>query len=276
MSESKTPGMAARTYRYRTSIKYAAAGRQTLSPGQRLDGRLLRVLAWSVRVVLCYGSRETTNRDRESALLSVAAIVQAGKTYVLYRRAMLRLLAWPKPAFDQLAIALPCLMAFRAKEVGTWRAEYIDFQEGDAQVLDAKKKRLFVVPLNTQVARDAEKVLEGRGDGYVLRSRSHVWKDKGTPLTPTAIWFIWHKWIQLAGLDHVEDLSPLTGRRFFAAEWYYSQGLSLVTLQRIMRHTHFETTVHYVHTLVFHEDVKHDYDRFQLRLMQDTAPELRT
>ena len=187
---------------------------------------------------------------------------------------MLELLRCPKPAFDQLAIELPCLMGFRAEEVGTWRAEYIDFQHGDTRVLDAKKHQVYTVPLNTQAARHAEEVLDARSNGCVLRRRRHTSLDPEKPLTRVAVWFIWAKWTARAGLPNALEISPIVGRRFFAAEWYYGQGLSLVTLQRILRHVHFETTVRYVQGLVFHEDVKRDYDRFQLRLMQETAPQI--
>jgi len=201
--------------------------------------------------------------------VQVQGYLDPKRTFTLYRRRMLELLRWPKPAFDQLAIELPCLMGFRAKEVTTWRAEYIDFQNGDTQVLDAKKHRIYSVPLNAEVARHAEEVLNGREEGYVLQSRSNAWLRKETPLTPVAIWYIWHKWTQIAGFPINQRISPVVGRRFFAAEWYYSQGLSLVTLSRILRHSDPVVTMRYVQSLVFHEDVKRDYDRFQLGLMQE-------
>ena len=229
------------------------------------------LLAWSVRWVLSFPAGKTTKRRETSYILSVKTLVTQRKNFVLYRRQMLALLRFPKPVFDQLAIELPCLMGFRSSEVASWRAEYIDFAMGDTLVLDAKKKLLFTVPLNMYVARHAEELLNGRPGGLVLRSRSNAQQDPDRPLRTESIWHIWHKWTRLAGLPNAGDISPITGRRFFAAEWYYSQRLSLVTLQRILRHSHFETTMRYVHGLVFYEDVKRDYDRFQLGLMQEVA-----
>jgi len=130
---------------------------------------------------------------------------------------------------------------------------------------------LFTVPLNTQVAKHAEEVLGPRSNGLVLQSRSNRQQDPEKPLSTVAVWYIWQKWAGVKSKLLGSNISPVVGRRFFAAEWYYSQGLSLVTLQRILRHTHFETTVRYVQSLVFHEDVKRDYDRFQLGLMQEVA-----
>jgi len=229
------------------------------------------VLAWSVRWVLNVRLRGKDKSVRVNERCDVAMATSEGKTFVLYRRQMIGLLRFPKPVFDQLAIELPCLMGFRASEVATWKAKYIDFAMGDTLVLDAKKKALFTVPLNTQVARHAEEVLKGRAEGYVLRRRTRWKQFVNKPLSTTAIWYIWQKWTRLAGLPNARDISPVVGRRFFAAEWYYGQNLSLVTLQKILRHSHFETTMRYVAGLVFYEDVRRDYDEFQMKLMQEVA-----
>lgn len=219
-----------------------------------------------------YGAQKQAKSLRLERNIDVAVMAADGKTFVLYRRQMIRLLRYPKPPFDQLALELPMLMGFRAAEVTTWRAEYIDYALGDTLVLDAKKKALFSVPLATTVARHAEEVLNGRSKGLVLRSRSYAQQDPTRPLTTTTIWNIWRKWTRKAGLPDALHISPVVGRRFFAAEWYHSQELSLVTLQKILRHARPMTTLHYVQSLVFYKDVKRDYDWFQLGLMQEIAP----
>lgn len=179
------------------------------------------------------------------------------------------MLAWPKPTFEQLVIELPCLMGFRASEVCTWRAEYIDFKHGNTLVLDAKKKRLFIVPLNVQVAAHAEQLLNGRGEGYVLRNRSRAWRGRVEPLNPASIWRIWKKWaFKLNLYPTPEDYSPVVGRRWFAAYWYHYLKLSLITLQMIMRHTDWKTTLEYVEHLVFYEDLVKDYKQFQFSFIQ--------
>ena len=166
-------------------------------------------------------------------------------------------------------------MGFRSKEVTTWRAEYMDFQTMDTLVLDAKKKELFTVPLNTIVARHAEEVLNSRAEGLVLRSRSNAQQDPEKPLRTESIWHIWRKWTRKARLPSAGEISPLTGRRFFAAEWYHWQKRSLINLSRILRHSHPRVTLEYVEKLVFYEDLKRDYDGFQMRLMQEKAPSTR-
>jgi len=269
VSESEPSSDAAPTYGFGNNLKFRDAPERILSPTKHTRQRERRLSAWTVRWVLSVRPDPEHKRLRvESSLLARATTAQC-KSFVLYRRQMLELLRYPKPVFDQLAIELPCLMGFRPEEVGTWRAEYIDFQNGDTMVLDARKHRLFMVPLSSQAARHAEELLNGRSNGYVLKNRSNAWKGRDQPIRPTAVWYIWRTWTLAAGLRNAEEISPVVGRRFFAAEWYYDQGLSLVTLQRILRHTHFETTIRYVHGLVFHEDVKRDYDKFQLGLMQE-------
>jgi len=274
MSESDHSRTAKDIYDLTEKLKFTEERDRILSLKRKEHLRDLRVSAWSVRWVLSVRHDARFKRVRVEASVLASSTPSKEKTFVLYRRLMLRLLRWPKPAFDQLAIELPCLMGFRAKEVCTWRAEYIDWVNGETLVLDAKKHRIYSVPLNNQVARHAEEVLNGRGEGYVLQSRSTAWTRKDKPLSTTAIWYIWDKWTKAAGIGTLVSLSPVVGRRFFAAEWFYGQGLSLVTLQRILRHTESETTLRYVRSLVFFEDVKRDYDRFQLRLMQDTAKEV--
>lgn len=188
------------------------------------------------------------------------------KSFLIYRQQMLRLLAYPKPAFAQLVIGLPMLMGFRSQEITSWRAEWLDLQYMNTFVLDCKRKELFTVPLNLYMAQCAEEVLNGRDKGLVLGSRSN--RNRSKQISPTAIWYIWKKWVRLARLPNAKDIHPLTGRQYFACEWVYGQELPIVTLQMIMRHTHYETTASYVKKLLFFEDLKRDFNRFQTNLMK--------
>lgn len=268
MSESKPADDVRDTYDFAEKLKSAEEARPQDPGGAPAYAHVLRSAAWAVRVVMFYGDADTSKRDRDSHILSVTTTVYVGKTFVLYRRQMLRLIGWPKPCFDQLAICLPCLMGFRAKEVCTWRAEYVDYVADDALVLDAKKHRLFTVPMPAAVERLAERHLDLRSEGYVLQSRSTAWRHPERPISTTALWYIWRKWTREAQLPNADEISPVVGRRFFAAEWVYGQGLSVVTLSRILRHTDPVVTMRYVQGLVFYEDVKRDADRFQLGLIE--------
>jgi len=191
--------------------------------------------------------------------------------YVIYRDQMLKLLAARKSPHDQLCIALPCLMGFRSEEVTTWKAEHIDFDNGDTFVMDAKKHRLFKVPLNIQVAACAEKVLEGRTEGYVVENESTAWRNRAEPLSVTAIWYLWKRNIEPLNLANASEISPIVGRRFFAAEWFYNQHLSLVTLSMLMRHADVKVTLEYVRKLIFYHDLKKDYLKFQFGIEQPVS-----
>ena len=175
--------------------------------------------------------REEIQVDRahsiDSQLEGKRATQQLGQTYIIYKTKLLALMRKPMSAYEKLAILLPCKMGFRATEVGTWRAEYIDYTNESCLVLDAKKHQLFSVLLSRECGKLAEQVLNGRTEGPVLYGRSRSKKYEGLPISGMAVWHIWQK--------HT-DLSPLDGRRGFAALWYYTQRKSIPTLQRQMRH----------------------------------------
>lgn len=193
---------------------------------------------------------------------------QGQRCFVVYREQMLKLLRYPKPTHAQLIIELPALMGLRASEVALLRAEYLDYKHGETLIFDSKKKKLFTIPLNIQVAAHAEQILNGKTEGYILQNRSSAWRGRNKPLSATAIWQTWKKWAYQAGLTNWREFSPLHGRRWFACYWYHYLGLSLMTLSMIMRHSDVSMTLHYVMKLIFLEDLKEDYRRFQLDFTQ--------
>jgi len=263
LGESEAASGSKRISDFTANLKLSNKGQRIVSLDATEYNERLRVLAWRVRWVLSVrieGNRKSV-RARASVLATFTASL--GKTSIVCRRQIVQLLQWPKSDFEHLAIKLPCLMAFRPEEVCTWRAEYIDWENGETQVLDAKKHKLFTVPLNGQIARHARLVLAGRTDGYVLQGRTRHSPAEDKPLTPTAIWFIWHKQVQLAVGAVPAPISPVVGRRFFAYEFYHRQPENLVELQVIMRHSDPGITLIYVRGLVCWDNVKDAYDRFQ-------------
>lgn len=231
------------------------------------------VVAWEIRWVLythTTNPKATINRTKDT--LTASSEREGGRSFVLYRHELLRLLAAPKSPHDALIVESPCLMGFRTKEVATWRAEYIDFQHGDTQVLDAKKHRLFTVPLNGLVAKHAEQILAGRTEGCVIPNLSRAHKGRTEPLSTEAVWYVWRKWARKLDLyPSPEAYSPIVGRRFFAAEWYYTCKLNVVPLSRIMRHGNPEETLRYVANILFYEDLKRDYAEFEFKSMEELA-----
>lgn len=162
MTETSEPRGSHSTYDFGINLKCTPGRSRILSPMSPSLQREYPAIAWTVRWVLSVRRRAKDKSARVESRCEVTVDMSTGKTFVLYRRQMLKLLRTPKPTFDQLAIELPCLMGFRAGEVGTWRAEYIDYALEDTLVLDAKKHRLYQVPLNTIVARHTETILNGR------------------------------------------------------------------------------------------------------------------
>lgn len=245
---------------------------QTLSPRTKDYQRKLNILAWSVRAILEYDPNKHS-KTLVKLTFSFALPKRFPKTqrsFLIYRREIYRLLNAEKNARDQLMFELPCLMGFRSGEIGRWRIEHIDFQNGETLVFDSKKKTLLPMPLNVHVANLAMKVAGSRREGYVLKNRSRAHRGWTKPITQNAVWLVWQKYAHALDLfPKPSDYSPIVGRRFFAAEWFYTQKLSVVTLSRIMRHSHPMQTLDYVAHIMFAEDVKRDYDRFQFRVMQD-------
>lgn len=236
--------------------------------------------AWSVQALLSSksftvfknGKRIGSIRGRMQSQLKHG---EGGRSFVIYRMEILRLLNYPKPAHDALIIELPCLMGFRSKEVATWRVEYIHFDSGDCEVLDAKKHRLFTVPLHPLVNRHAEECLDGRDEGYVIQNESTAWRGRDSPLTTTALWYVTRKWAKFLNLyPSSEDYSPIVFRRFFAYQFYHEHPEDLVELQYIMRHSDPETTLRYVKSLVDYGDVKLAYGRFQEALGRELSQEM--
>jgi len=188
-------------------------------------------------------------------------------SYMLYRNLMLKLLAKPKPAFEQLCFELPCLMGFRAHEVCTWRAEWINFNEGECYVLDSKKHELILVALSYHVAIHTEQELHGRKEGLVLQNRSNAWKNKciDKPLSIQALWHVWDKHVKPLDLPKSIEISPIVGRRYYIAESIRGhdrseQVVSIVSKQ--VRHANSQQTRDYNDRLYFIEDVKKQQREF--------------
>jgi integrase len=81
------------------------------------------------------------------------------------------------------------------------------------------------------------------------------------PLTKQTVWTIIHNIGKVAGID---GLTPRHFRQWFAAEWYYNASESerdLPELQRFLRHEKPGTTLDYVNSMVFQENMDAAYRR---------------
>jgi len=185
---------------------------------------------------------------------------------VIYRRHFEKLLAFPKPLRDQLLIELPTLEALRSGEMSSLRVEYVDFEHGDLTVLDSKKKKLLMVPLDPVVAVHLAEYIqvERLSEGILIRAlpnAPHVGHKPGTKtlgvgLSENTINWTWEKWCLRCCIP---VMAPRVGRAYFATLWHFVQHKSLYNLMNILRHDDIQSTEHYLNKLVAYEDTKAEF-----------------
>jgi len=217
-----------------------------------MDEEEIKILAWSVQAV-CFCKKFTFKKPKHGQPS------QGEGKIIVYRAYFMRLLAQPKPLRDQLTIELPTLMGFRTGEVCTAKKEHVDFEKGDMQVLDSKKRRLYVVPLHPQVAKHLDKHIKRLGnEGFLFfRSRASGPKGKEPHLSESQIQRIWRKWCEVADIP---VMPPRYGRAYFAVDWHIVKRKSLYGLMAILRHESMDATQKYLAKIVSYEDVKQEFN----------------
>ena len=185
---------------------------------------------------------------------------------IIHRAYFAKLLAFPKPLRDQLVLELPILEAFRAGEVSSLRVEDVDFENGDLRILDSKKHKHFLIPLDPVLAVHADEYmrLTGRTQGILIQplpgaphtGRKPGSKTLGAGLSVKTIEYIWANNCERAG---VPVMSPRVGRAYFAAKWHFIERKSLYGLMMILRHTDLQVTVRYISRLCDYLTVKNEF-----------------
>lgn len=243
--------------------------------------------AWTLRVKFLCSATKNPKKTLDNRLVSPTLKRSthegegAGKSFLLYRKELLRLLAAEKGPHDDLLIELPCLMGFRNEETTTWQLEYINAQFETCMVLDAKKHELIPgIPVHRTVLKHVEEVREGRVSGYVVVNESPVWKGRLEPISTTAVWYVWRKWAtRLRLYPSPEEYSPVVGRRLFIKEYLSANSEdfpeALITCSRMVRHSNPKITLDYADRITFDSDVKRNFDRFQKR-MDENLVEVRS
>jgi len=171
---------------------------------------------------------------------------------------------------DFLLIRVPMKSGIRTTEIRTLNIEDIDFELGEFQVLDSKKKRFYPLPLDVLTLQFIKDLIGDRVEGTVFaREDNPEIARQHKPMSRTAIWYLIHGIGVAAG---VKGVSPRLLRHYFVASLMYpkpdEQGnrrepASIETVRRMLRHKNLATTTFYVARLVFPEDIKRDYDRLQ-------------
>jgi integrase len=220
-----------------------------------------RVLAWSVTAIII-SKRFTFKKHRRVKADSAPKMQRDNSSVgkiVVYRGYFVRLLSVPKPLRDQLLIELPSLQALRTGEVSSLKAEYIDFERGDMQILDSKKNQLLTRPLGSVAASHLAEYMakQNISEGYLFpprRKRKLGNKSVGASLTDWAILNRWAVWCNVVGIP---VMNPRMGRAYFAVVEHYVLGKPLGYVQFMLRHDHLQSTEHYVHCrIVCYEDMK--------------------
>ena len=180
---------------------------------------------------------------------------------IVYRKHFLKLLAYPKSLRDQLLFELPLLQAFRTGEIVTLRVEDVDFENGDIYVLDSKKHKYFPVPLDPRVAEHLEEYIKSNRltSGYIIQKgeRGRPAKEhQETSIVTETIVKVWQRYC--IALD-LPEMSPRMGRAYFSVKWHFVDGKSVYGLMAILRHTQFETTVHYLAKLIDYPSVRSEF-----------------
>jgi hypothetical protein len=160
-------------------------------------------------------------------------------------------------------------IGLRTGEIATLKIENIDFEDRTFQVLDSKKLTLFPLPLDVLTLQLIQDLVGKRREGYVfghVGSWTHVKAEQ--PLSRVEIWQIIHDTAQKAG---VEGVSPRLLRHYFACHWIYVERKSVVTLQRLMRHSDLSVTFFYTRALSFFEDDQDEYDGVKADPFVDTV-----
>jgi integrase len=240
-----------------------------------------RLLSLSLKWSVCYVLRRSSTNDNKlfkCKSRDTTANQQKEKgeqKLVVVRGHILRLLKQPKPLRDQLLVELPCLQAFRTGEVSSLRAEWVDLERGDIQVLDSKKFEMFTQPI---ISYDLVKHLDeymkltGISEGILIQplpNAHHIGRKPGSKtvgagLSTTQINRVWFKWEDICGIP---KMPARMGRAYKACSMLYGFSAatgrkapkkSIVCIMNLLRHNDIQTTEHYVSQshLVNYEDFK--------------------
>lgn len=188
-------------------------------------------------------------------------------TIIIHRSDVEKLLQFPKKPRDQLIHELAAYMGFRTGEINTVRIEWLDVETGKCYVMDSKKRVLYPIPLNYEIARLAAKVADGRTEGLLIRKfqtgrpRTH---ETDVSMTGDAVWDVVRRSARKAGIRNWRDYNPRLLRHYFAATFAIGRDGkpgNLEVLRRILRHSKLLSLQFYLARLFFFEDVQEEYDR---------------
>ena len=193
------------------------------------------------------------------------------KNIVLRRADFIRLHDYASnhaPLRDYCLIRIPMKCGLRPGEIRNLQWRQIDFDNLTIKVMDSKKHRLRLVPMDPLTAEYLKQLEYEQKEGVWVIQRDtqrglSAWRDLEKPLSYDALDKIVKKWGRAAGCQTWKQMNLYMLRHFFAAHWIYVKKGSIHTLSRILGHESVATTQIYLNRLVFYEDLQSEYRRLQ-------------
>jgi site-specific recombinase XerD len=161
------------------------------------------------------------------------------------------------PYRDRAIVTLMLFCGLRCMEVRGLKIKDIDFEEGSLRVIGkGNKERLL--PLSPDVAASIQKYLKFQRPENT--PTDHVFvvlkgKNRGSPLTAAGLRSLFRYHRKISG---VTQANPHRLRHTFGIEMVRA-GVKLATLQKMLGHTHIETTMRYINLSM--QDLTDEYHR---------------
>lgn len=226
------------------------------------------VVAWEIRWVfhegkLCAVTKTVKSTIKRTETTKPPIMRERGKIEI-YRSHFKIVLARPKNLRDQLILEGPILQALRPGEVSSLRAEWLDFETGDMQILDSKKQEMFTRPMDPQWAHTSEAyMIENHITSGILiqplPNAHHTGHKKGARtrgegLSVCQIERVWTEYFSECGFP---IKSPREGRAYWACYEHYVRGMPEGYIQWFLRHDDPQSTKHYLFSrIVDYESMK--------------------
>ena len=202
-----------------------------------------------------------------------AMFLRRQRTIVLRRSDFIRLHDYAQkhaPLRDYCLIRVPMKCGLRPGEIRCLKWSQVDFDNLTLNVLDSKKHRIRLVPMDTLTAeylRQLKVSLKGTVNDWVIQRGTQgglsAWRSLRKPLSYDALDKIVKKWGKAAGCQTWRQMNLYMLRHFFAAHWAYVKRGNIHALSRILGHESVATTQVYLSKLVFYEDLQSEYRRLQ-------------
>ncbi len=169
----------------------------------------------------------------------------------LRRSDCLNLLKVPKPPSHQLACCLGMVQGFRPGELRHARFTDLDVESGVLYVRDSKTRKIQPLRMYAATAYAYDRC--PRPAGLILKRHRRYHAYDG-PLSYTSLEKLVRTWARNADIHNWRSWNPTMLRKFFAKEWHRRRADDTM-LRKVMRHRSLATTVLYLDSIVFVEDI---------------------